>query len=199
MADTATITALGPEHNGMRMSLAEFANLDARAGYTCELEKGVVIVVQLADLPHGLIVQYVRNRFVIFQAAHPDTIFFIGGGGEAGLQMQELQSQRHPDISVYLSRPPLPAAQPWDFWAPDIAIEVVSPASRDRDYHIKREEYLIAGVRFYWIIDPDRSATLLTRRLDHWEEQRLDETAVITTTLLPGLELKLADAFAAAE
>lgn len=39
--------------------------------------------------------------------------------------------------------------------APDFVAEVVSPSSRKRDYLVKLNKYWVAGVREYWIIDPD--------------------------------------------
>ena len=39
--------------------------------------------------------------------------------------------------------------------APDLIIEVVSPSSRKRDYIIKLNKYWTAGVKEYWIVDPD--------------------------------------------
>jgi Uma2 family endonuclease len=38
---------------------------------------------------------------------------------------------------------------------PDLAVEIVSPDSVFRDYHIKRDLYERFGVKEYWIIDPD--------------------------------------------
>lgn len=40
--------------------------------------------------------------------------------------------------------------------APDLVVEVVSPSSRKRDYLIKLNKYWKAGVREYWIVDPER-------------------------------------------
>ena len=40
--------------------------------------------------------------------------------------------------------------------APDWIIEIVSPASKQMDYYTKLFKYRSAGVRNYWIIDPDR-------------------------------------------
>jgi Uma2 family endonuclease len=37
---------------------------------------------------------------------------------------------------------------------PDLAIEIVSPDSVERDYDSKRKQYEVAGVEEYWIIDP---------------------------------------------
>jgi len=46
--------------------------------------------------------------------------------------------------------------------APDIAVEIVSPESIDRDYNLKRLKYEKAGVPEYWIIDEiEETITLL--------------------------------------
>ncbi|MDO4313646.1 MAG: Uma2 family endonuclease [Eubacteriales bacterium] len=41
------------------------------------------------------------------------------------------------------------------YGAPDLVIEVLSPSSRKRDREIKYRKYKNAGVREYWIIDPE--------------------------------------------
>ena len=41
--------------------------------------------------------------------------------------------------------------------APDWIIEVVSPGSRRTDYFTKLFKYRTAGVREYWIVDPDKN------------------------------------------
>ena len=45
--------------------------------------------------------------------------------------------------------------------APDFVIEVVSPNSRKMDYSIKNGKYAAAGVREYWIVDPDKERTTI--------------------------------------
>lgn len=42
------------------------------------------------------------------------------------------------------------------FGAPDWIIEIVSPSSRQTDYYKKLFKYRTAGVREYWVADPDR-------------------------------------------
>jgi Uma2 family endonuclease len=39
--------------------------------------------------------------------------------------------------------------------APDWVIEIASPSTAKRDIGIKLQEYKKAGVREYWIVDPD--------------------------------------------
>ena len=43
--------------------------------------------------------------------------------------------------------------------APDFVAEVVSPSNRDRDYLLKTTLYFEAGVREYWIVDPELGRT----------------------------------------
>lgn len=47
--------------------------------------------------------------------------------------------------------------------APDLIIEVVSPSSRRMDYSTKNTLYFDAGVREYWIVDPEKSRTTVYR------------------------------------
>ena len=58
--------------------------------------------------------------------------------------------------------------------APDWIIEVVSPASRQMDYYKKLFKYRAAGVREYWVIDPDKQiVTVYNFESDHMEEYSL--------------------------
>lgn len=47
--------------------------------------------------------------------------------------------------------------------APDWIIEIVSPSSRKMDYATKNTLYSNAGVREYWIVDPDKERTTIYR------------------------------------
>jgi Uma2 family endonuclease len=50
--------------------------------------------------------------------------------------------------------------------APDLVIEIVSPSSRRMDYSTKNALYSDAGVREYWIVDPEKERTTVY----HYEE-----------------------------
>lgn len=45
--------------------------------------------------------------------------------------------------------------------APDWVIEIVSPGSKRMDYFIKLFKYRTAGVKEYWIVDPDRKLVIV--------------------------------------
>lgn len=74
---------------------------------------------------------------------------------------------------------------------PDLAIEIVSPESVDRDYRDKRKQYQRAGVAEYWIVDEmQRKVTLL--RPDERGGYRAvkPRRGVLHSTVLPGFWLR---------
>ncbi len=64
-----------------------------------------------------------------------------------------------PDISVVCDPAKLDDAG--CVGAPDWIIEVVSPSSFKMDYGIKLFKYYAAGVREYWIVDPDKKSVMV--------------------------------------
>lgn len=64
-----------------------------------------------------------------------------------------------PDISVICS--PDKLTDKGCSGAPDWIIEIVSPSSRRMDYYTKLFKYKTAGVREYWIVDPDKNRIMV--------------------------------------
>lgn len=60
-----------------------------------------------------------------------------------------------PDISVICDKSKL--TDKGCTGAPDWIIEIVSPSSRRMDYYTKLFKYRTAGVREYWIVDPEKN------------------------------------------
>lgn len=81
---------------------------------------------------------------------------------------------------------------------PDLAIEVLSPSNRDHDAQTKRNLYSRAGVREYWLVDPEaRTVDLLT--LDRGALRRVQTATghdLIDSTLLGVAIFPLAEMFA---
>lgn len=47
------------------------------------------------------------------------------------------------------------------YGAPDLIIEILSPSTRRKDMSIKLAKYADAGVREYWLVDPDRKKVVV--------------------------------------
>ena len=83
--------------------------------------------------------------------------------------------------------------------APDIAIEILSPSTSSKDAILKRERYQRAGVKQYWLADPEsREISILT--LDEARAYRLTGTFgdadTITVAGFPGLVIDMGKVFA---
>lgn len=74
--------------------------------------------------------------------------------------------------------------------APDFIIEIVSPSSKKMDYMIKLFKYRSAGVREYWIVDPDKQ---MVRTYNFIENETADYqfSENIPVGIYPGFELKI--------
>lgn len=47
------------------------------------------------------------------------------------------------------------------YGAPDLIVEILSPSTRKKDMFIKLAKYKEAGVREYWLVDPDKKKVLV--------------------------------------
>ena len=117
------------------------------------------------------------------------------GGADWGFRLSSNpDTVRAPDFA-FVRAERIPASGiPDGFWegAPDLAVEIISPSNRFSDMMRKAIEYLEAGTRLVWIIDPeDRSATIL-----HPDGRpiRIDEDGVLDgEDILAGFVLPLRD------
>jgi Uma2 family endonuclease len=82
--------------------------------------------------------------------------------------------------------------------APDLVVEILSPSTVKHDLLYKFNKYLEAGVREYWIVDPDEetlSAYILEGDRFVFSDYRGE--AVVPSAVLPGFSLDLRSIFAA--
>lgn len=104
-----------------------------------------------------------------------------------------------PDLSFFSTARCACLAEDGAHGAPDLVVEVLSPATARFDLGPKKSIYARAGVREYWVADP---ATRQLRRFDLTVDaalpaQTLSAADTLTSPLLPGLAIPLARVFPA--
>lgn len=75
--------------------------------------------------------------------------------------------------------------------APDFVIEILSPSTRSRDMMLKNYKYRKAGVREYWMVDPDEKKVMTAvfdpeHPDDSWETKIYDFTEKIPVMISKG-------------
>lgn len=189
-------TAKPKLRSGMRMSVDEFLNLPDDDEYRwLELDDGELYIMPRPRRVH----QFLKDGLVTHFRIHLDS--FDEPPAEVYSELVVIISRESgriliPDLSVFL-RPPEDDS---DISAagsiPDIVIEILS-TNRSRDLVRKRQLYAEAGVPEYWIFDP-RNDTVLPlefRDGEYVDRGVLGIRDTLTTPLLPGLAISLADLF----
>lgn len=177
--------------NGTLMTPEEFdAVTRYDENYVYELIRGVLIVnpipLETEVGPNELLGHYL----LAYWESHPQ--------GQAMMSatlperyIATKDSRRRADRLIWTGLGRMPD---WDKDMPNIAVEFVSKARRDRirDYEEKREEYLALKIDEYWIID--RFQRIMTVYRSGGKGKRVltvKENETYTTLLLPGFELPL--------
>lgn len=200
IAKTKRTAKIGPQHHGRKMSLRAFEFAKTEEGFVYELARGYIVVSEVANYLHAMQIVAIMRALWSYDAANPGVIHAILGGADCKLLVFDWESERHPDISVYLTKPRGPKNRNlWRRWIPELAVEVVSESSRDRDYVEKRDEYWSLGAKEYWIVDAKlRQVLALRRGRSQWIERPLGPDDTLETKLLPGFRLPCREIFAAA-
>jgi len=82
--------------------------------------------------------------------------------------------------------------------APDLIIEIVSPSTSKHDRFTKLNKYLKAGVREYWIVDPDdKGVTVHVHENGKYVINAYQDTETISVNILDGCHIVLPEVFAA--
>jgi Uma2 family endonuclease len=122
-------------------------------------------------------------------------------GAETGFVVE-----RDPDTVLgvdasFVSRERLAAVEDWDKFfpfAPDLAVEVLSPSNTAKEINEKVAFYFAAGSRAVWVINPKRRTAVVYTSPSEFRTLNEQDT-LGGGDVLPGFELKLSELFAAAE
>ena len=97
-----------------------------------------------------------------------------------------------PDILVVCNRKDILTEQGCD-GAPDLIVEIVSPINSFHDYVTKLLNYQKAGVREYWIVDPETERVSVIHFEDTEKNAEYTYADVVQSIVLEGFEIRIAD------
>ena len=102
-----------------------------------------------------------------------------------------------PDIMIALPGNPGSPGERGYHGVPDLIVEVLSPSTRGHDTLTKRSLYARAGVREYWLVDPDaRSVEVLSLDGEAYHTAQLATgDDVVRSRVLPEASLPMAEIF----
>ena len=119
----------------------------------CELILGRLVELPFDSFAHGLIVSELLLHLTGFVGQRNLGVLT---GGRTGFQIaRDPDTVRAPDIA-FVSAERVPSEPMPGFFpgAPDLAVEVLSPSDRASEVLGKVQEWLGAGCRLVWVVDP---------------------------------------------
>ncbi len=184
--------------SGMRISVAEFLELELPEPddkRKMELDDGVLYIMPRPRIRHQSAQVLLAHYFLIHFDGYAEP------PGEVYTDVvvafpSELPRLFAPDLTIILRNNEAVVGDLMVDGVPDIVVEILS-TNRNRDLVHKRRVYAEAGIPEYWICDR-RDDTVRQLELQdgrYVERARLTIGDTLTTPLLPGLLIPLADVF----
>lgn len=175
------------------MTVDEFYRLPDD-GLRHELVAGIVVSEPLPGFRHARLIIRIGRLIDTYVQAH--ALGTVVGGDGGFVLARSPDTVRGPDVA-FVSReregerdPPRAFEGP-----PDLAVEILSPSDRTRAVREKVSQYLAAGTRIVWVVDPEARTVAVHRPrcgpLTLGGEDFLDAGDVI-----PGLRIPVEEIFA---
>jgi Uma2 family endonuclease len=159
-----------------------------------ELVRGELIMMTPAGYRHGKIVSRLNSRLHVY--VEQEALGEVMGAETGFVIAQAPDTVRAPDVAfVYRDRVPSTPPVGYFHGAPDLAVEILSPNDRASEVLAKVHDWLDAGCRAVWVVDPEtRTVTVYRNRSQIYvlgvSEQLSGEDVV------PGFTLPVAEIFA---
>ena len=123
-----------------------------------ELINGKFFVMEAPSVNHQLALAEIAKQFMLCQAAHPGDCKVLFAPCDVQLD-EDNYTMVQPDLLVVCDLARL--HKKVCYGAPDLTLEIMSPSSRSHDSVRKLHKYKDAGVREYWIVDPENESVLV--------------------------------------
>jgi Uma2 family endonuclease len=195
-----TLLKLGPGDKGRSLSWEEFRSAHYQEGFRYELIEGKLYVSPHPNVPHDILVEWLKDLLKAYARSHPTLINYVSGHPRVFVLENEEITAPEPDLAAYPDYPSYAnsASIRWSDLNPVLVAEVVSQDDPEKDLVRNVELYRqVASIREYWILDPRSDAGQLQlivyrRGGQSWQKPMIvDEGETYTARCLPGFSLIL--------
>ena len=164
-------------------------------GGRCELVNGEIIRLEPGGAEHGVVTARIGHLIQEFVTANASGFAAVPRPGSSS---SGTPTSFAPRDAAFVASSRIPeTGVPVGYWpfAPDLAVEVVSPNDRVANVHAKITDYLAAGTRLVWLVEPETrdgyTSTVRPGRLMCWEWM----TSSTAATYCPASDLPLEISF----
>ena len=123
-----------------------------------ELIDGKLFVMDAPSIKHQMIIGELYVLFRECSAVHGDTCRVLLSPCDVQLD-GDRYTMVQPDLLVVCDNEKIRTRR--CLGAPDLALEIMSPSSRGRDSILKLNKYMNAGVREFWLVDPENRKVIV--------------------------------------
>ena len=157
----------------------------------CQLINGEVFMMASPSVAHQTILMTISNQFYTWLRGKTCQVFFAPL--DVRLFPKDDNSDNtvvQPDMMVVCDENKI--GKNSINGPPDLVVEIVSPSNTHRELFLKFQYYLEAGVREYWVIDPDeKKVQVHIYENGHYISTIYKDDAGIPVNILPGLSINL--------
>jgi Uma2 family endonuclease len=163
-------------------------------GLRYELLRGMLVSEPVSGRIHGRTVARISKLLSVF--VDPRRLGVVYTGDTGFVLARQPDTVRGPDVAFLSAERERQTAdaRPYVPGAPDLAVEVVSPSDGTREVLGKVSDYLAAGSRVVWVVDPVREEVSVFR--SPFAPHVLAGTDVLNgDDVLPGFSVTIAEIF----
>ncbi len=191
LADLAVELA-GQPVPGVRMTAQEYLDWAVGQERDAELVEGRIILMPPGNIDHETLDEWLGRLFgnLVEQREIGRVL------RNMAVRMTSVATFRVPDLLFITNQNVGRIKKTFIDGPPDLAVEIVSPDSSNRDRREKYHEYEAAGLREYWVLDPlYRTFDLYCLVDGHYQATAADGDGRLASVVLPGVALSPADLF----
>jgi len=163
--------------------------------YKYELVEGELIRMPPSGGEHGKLAARLTRLLDEYVEAHD--LGTVSTAGAGFILRRTPDTVRAPDAS-FIAKDRIPTTGiPKSYWpfAPDLAVEVVSPGDRFDEVQTKVADYLTAGTRLVWVVNPT-TRTVFVHRSARNVQALAEEDELSGEDVLPGFRCPVRRVFA---